>query len=209
MWKKGASLVLGLFASLDVSAGMLAEIRHEVRTEFGVYRPYPVEVVPQVEPYAVEPDFSNVANFEKFSFGEEEKALLLKNGFFVSPSRYKQMYDIYMKEGQVPIFVTTDCVLHTFHMLYDNMLRLLEVGRFCSDLDALNKAMLEQMHSQTEDPKVKEILRKDVAYLSVATKLLDPDTPVPEYVLALIDAHRSFEEVFQGYDVVREDDVQA
>lgn len=205
MWKRGASLVLALFAALDVSAGMLAEIRHEVRTEFGVYRPYPVEVVPQVKPYVVEPDFSNVANLGKFSFGEEEKALLLKNGFFASPSNYKQMYDIYkeLMERQVPIFVTTDCVLHTFHVLYDNILRLLEVGRFCSDLDALNEAMLEQMekmYNQTEDPKVKEVLRRDVAYLSVATKLLDPDTPVPEYVrdlveaeLALIDAHRGFE----------------
>ncbi|HDH99642.1 MAG TPA: hypothetical protein ENF74_01485, partial [Firmicutes bacterium] len=107
MWKRGASLVLALFAALDVSAGMLAEIRHEVRTEFGVYRPYPVEVVPQVKPYVVEPDFSNVANLGKFSFGEEEKALLLKNGFFASPSNYKQMYDIYkeLMERQVPIFV--------------------------------------------------------------------------------------------------------
>lgn len=204
MWKRAASLVLGLFAA-DVSAGMLAEIRKEVVTEFGVYRPYNVEVVPRLEPYRVEPDFSNVANFGKFSFGEEEKALLLKNGFFASPSSYKQMYDIYkeLKERQVPIFVTTDCVLHTFHVLYDNMLRLLEVGRFCSDLDALNKAMLEQMeemYNQTEDPKVKGVLRKDVAYLSVATKLLDPDASIPEYVrdlvdaeLALIDAHRGFE----------------
>ena len=197
-----SNLCLAIFT--PTYAGMMAEITGDVETEFGTYHPYPVNIVPRVQPYTIDPDFNNVYNFDKFQFSEDEKALLLENGFVARPTSYKQLYDVYkdLKDRQTPIFVTTDCMLHTFHVLYDNMLRLLEVRRFAEDLDALNKAMLSEMadmYLQTEDAAVKEILRKDVAYLSVATLLNDPDYTVPDYVadlvsdeLALIYAHEGF-----------------
>ncbi len=198
------------FFSTSTSAKMLADITADVETEFGTYHPYPVDIVPQVPSYTIRPDFSNVSNFGDFNFTEQERALLLENGFVATAPSYKQLYDVYkaLKERETPIFVTTDCMLHTFHVLYDNMLRLLEVNRFASDLDALNRAMLdkmETMYDQTTDPGVKEILRKDVAYFAVGTRLLDPVAAIPDYVgdlveseLALIDAHegRAYSPIF-------------
>jgi hypothetical protein len=191
------------------SAGMIADITSDVETEFGTYHAYPVDIVPQVQPYTIQPDFSNVSNFGEFSFTDQEKALLLENGFVATPTSYKQLHDVYkmLKESEVPIFVTTDCMLHTFHILYDNLLRLLEVQRFASDLDALNRAMLDKMeimYSQTADPGVKEVLKKDLAYFAVGTKLLNPAVAVPQDVeelvqeeLALIEAlDRAYSPIF-------------
>ncbi|MCK4416721.1 MAG: DUF3160 domain-containing protein, partial [Candidatus Latescibacteria bacterium] len=203
-------LAFCLFFSASVPAQMIANITADVETEFGTYHPYSVDIVPQVPPYTIQPDFSNVSNFGEFSFTDQEKTLLLENGFVAMPTSYKQLHDVYkmLKESEVPIFVTTDCMLHTFHILYDNMLRLLEVQRFASDLDALNRAMLdkmETMYNQTEDLGVKEILKKDLAYFAVGTKLLNPVALIPQDVeelvqgeLALIEAHlgRAYSPIF-------------
>ncbi|MCK4591472.1 MAG: DUF3160 domain-containing protein, partial [Candidatus Latescibacteria bacterium] len=202
-------LAFCVFFSASVPAQMIADITTDVATEFGTYHPYPVDIVAQVPPYTIQSDFSNVSNFSDFNFTEQEKTLLLENGFVAAPTSYKQLHDVYkmLKEREVPIFVTTDCMLHTFHILYDNMLRLLEVERFAADLDALNRAMLnemETMYNQTADPEVKEVLKKNVAYFAVGTKLLDPTVAIPQAVeelvqgeLALIEAlDRAYSPIF-------------
>ncbi|MCD6170524.1 MAG: DUF3160 domain-containing protein [Candidatus Latescibacteria bacterium] len=193
------------FFSTSTSAQMLADITADVETEFGTYHPYPVDIVPQVPSYTIRPDFSNVSNFDDFNFTEQERALLLENGFVATASSYKQLYDVYkaLKERETPIFVTTDCMLHTFHVLYDNMLRLLEVNRFASDLDALNRAMLDKMetlYNQAEAPEVEEALKKDVAYFAVGTRLLNPAAAIPEDVVDLVEAELLLIDAHEGFD---------
>ena len=57
-----------LIVSQTSSQQMIANITEDVETEFGTYRPCFVEMVPNAEPYIVEPDFSNVANISDFTF---------------------------------------------------------------------------------------------------------------------------------------------
>lgn len=204
---------------LSISSGeaqMIADIRQDVQTEFGVYHPYIVAITPQAEPYEVASDFSNVKNFtaldEFYQFSEIERSLLLQNYFIARPGlfteifskRFKQIYDLYKdcKEHGIPIFVTADAMLHTFHVLYDYALRVLEVQRFAHDLDHLNKAMLVEMkrlyHATTED-SLKGIVRKNVAYFAVATKLKDPTAAVPPYVADLVQQELDLIEAHQGF----------
>jgi hypothetical protein len=198
------STLLLLLLPLTIEAKVIATITKDLQTAFGVYHPYPVRVTPSVTPYTLNPDFSNVANFSRFSFSEAEKALLFKNGFVAQPSSAKQIYDVYneCKEREIPIFVTTDAMLHTFHILYDYALRILEMRRLAGILDRLTKDLVEQTQTQYDqaiDGKARTALLKNFAYCSVATVLIDRTFSVPPLVkdlvdreLALIDAHQGF-----------------
>ncbi len=172
-------LAVSLFACPDFAHGQTANITSDVQTEFGVYHPYAVSVTPAVATYTFSLDFSDVTNFSKFAsaFAEADKSLLRQNHFVSKPSQFKQIYSLYnsAKENNIPQFVTTDALLHTFHILYDYSLRLLEVKRFADDVKALNHAVLERMWEyfhQTGSPSDSSLMgkaiQKDIAYLTVA-----------------------------------------
>lgn len=205
---------------LPLHAQMLADITSDVETEFGTYRPYLVEVAPSLEPYTVEPDFSNVVNYGTFAFSAAEQALLVQNGFVArfQPNRqqgtgYKQIFDIYYecRDYEIPIFVTTDALLHTFHILYDYTLRIMEMEQFIPDLDSLTTALVakaRQHYETISDSTLKQAALKNLAYTSVAASLLDSAFTIPAEVqslaqaeLDLIDAHAgtAFSPIF-GYE---------
>ena len=179
-------------------------IKIPVTTDFAKYQPYLVEITPSAESYRLPVSLGQVKNKKLFSLsGVEQK--LEKQGFVAIPSNYNQVYDLYKDntdDGR-PNFVTTDSVLHTYHILYDYTLRNLEINKFIPDLKNLNRVLLDSAQSQfasVGDSKLKVSARKNVAYFTVASKLLDPNTPVPsdvrdlvEQELALIEKHSGFE----------------
>ncbi|MDZ7261245.1 MAG: DUF3160 domain-containing protein [candidate division KSB1 bacterium] len=177
-------LALHLIFSGTLQAQMIADIQQDVPTEFGVYHPYLVTITPNAAPYTVAPDFSNVVNFSDFHFTEAEKSLLAQNYFVVSPRRetggtgYREIYDIYneCRELGIPIFVTTDAMLHTFHLCFDNILKICEEQKFFADLNNLLLALLDETQNQyaaTSDSSVRQALLTNLNYLIVAEKLLD------------------------------------
>ena len=179
-------------------------IKTPITTDFAKYQPYLVEINPSTESYRLPVSLGQVKNKKLFSLsGVEQK--LEKQGFVAIPSNYNQVYDLYKDntdDGR-PNFVTTDSVLHTYHILYDYTLRNLEINKFIPDLKNLNRVLLDSAQSQfasVGDSKLKVSARKNVAYFTVASKLLDPNTPVPsdvrdlvEQELALIEKHSGFE----------------
>lgn len=174
------------------SPPMVADITKDVKTEFGIYHPYPVDVTPSCTLYTIEPDFSNVINYKDFSFSPKEESLLSKNGFVATPSSYKEIYDIYneCKEKEIPVFVSGDAMLHTFHLLYDRILLTCETKKFFEDIENITDVLLEKSMEEYEsakDEKVKEAARYNVAYLSVVEELLDPAFSTPSYVKDLVD----------------------
>ncbi|MBU1879303.1 MAG: DUF3160 domain-containing protein [Chloroflexi bacterium] len=167
------------------------------------YVPVPVSVNATLP--ATQIALADVTNPEIIAgLSAERRALLEQNGFLVIAYGPQQIYDFYKsaKERGDPIYVTTDSVLHTFHILYDYALRLAEAGYFIPDLEKLNAAMLDaalEQYAQGEGP-VKEAARLNLAYFSVATRLLAPEAETPADVedlvraeLALIEAHAGFQ----------------
>jgi len=171
-------LIVCVFATeCNVLAEPIARITGDVATEFGTYQPVLIDVVPAVNPYTINEDFSNVVNFNNFDLNTEAEALLLENGFACTASCYRQVYDIYneCEDRGIPAFVTSDACLHTYHILYDNMLRILEVQYFYNDLDKLTIALIEHIQTSYEsatDSTVKEAALEAKAYLYVALSLL-------------------------------------
>jgi len=169
---------------------------------FAEYVPYEVEVRPSVPPYEV--DLDRVANPDLLTrLTDEQRALLEKNGFVVVPSRIEQIYEVYKsaKERGIPIFVTTDALLHTYHILYDYTLRAAEINYFVNDLKGLNAAMIKAAEEQysAATGKVREAARRNLAFFSVASALLDPDTQIPAEVAKDVQAELNLIEAHQGF----------
>jgi hypothetical protein len=179
-------------------------IAETVPGSFAAYEPYPMEVEPSVQPYAV--NLNSVANPDTLLIlSEQQRTLLEQNGFVVVPYGAQQIYQIYQaaKDQGQPIFVTTDALLHTYHILYDYTLRFTEIEHFVGDLQGLNEAMLTASLQQYKSAsgQVQEAAERNVAFTAVASALLDPGVAVPSEVkdvvqaeLALIEAHEGFTE---------------
>ena len=147
---------------------------------FADYVPYQVEAQPAVPGYEI--DLGQVANPDLLTrLSDEQRALLEENGFVVVPSRVAQIYEIYKsaKERGIPIFVTTDALLHAYHILYDYTLRSAEINHFVNDLQGLNSPMWEIAAKQylAATGEVQEAARRNLAFFSVASLLLNP---IPE-----------------------------
>ena len=167
---------------------MIATITEDVETNFGTYHPIPINFSPQVPNFTVEPDFSNVANFSKFEgmFNSVDTALLLKNHFTVKKSQYQQLYDIYNKctwHG-TPLFVTSDAVLHIYHVLFDYFLSQIEIQKFVTTLNDLTEVLIQHTESQMNQINsslAKEAAKRNLAFLYVAKKLLNGNIVVVPY----------------------------
>lgn len=197
----GIAILLLIF---PFQANSMPRIISNIETEFGNYIPYISDVNPAVKPYIIDPNLSNISNLDAFQFTETEKKLLVKNGFVARPSNFKQVYDIYnyCQKHNIPIFVTTDSLLHVYHILYDYTLRIIESREFFDDLGNLNAVMLKQAISQYESANTslaKSAAQKNIAFFAVASVLLNPKVPIPSVVkdivnaeLNLINSHAGF-----------------
>jgi len=140
---------------------------------------------------------------------EGEKEKLAENGFVISiphGKKYRspdEALDIYhkAKRSHFPIFVTSDIVLHTSHLLFDWSLRFLEAASLHDDVVNLTDAMLTQSlnyHDEIDDDKLKKAAIKNAVFFNIAKALLTQSNleVMPENVkniitkeLNLIDEH--------------------
>lgn len=183
-----ATILVSLMAVINpVLAESITTITQDVSTEFGTYQPVIVNVSPSVSPYDISDDLSNVVNIGDFDLKTEAINLLSTNGFAAEASSYRQIYDVYneCKDYGIPVFVTTDACLHTYHILYDYVLRVIETNYFFLDLYNLTKAMIQDTQAiieETAETDVRKAALENLAYLSVAIKLLNPDVEVDSRV---------------------------
>ena len=185
-WQWPGMMALLLLASAaSLPAQMIAGINNPVATDFGTYLPHSVTITPAAPAWTVAPDLSNVVNQADFSFNSKESGLLVNQGFFVTPhgagSGYREIYDSYneAREQNIPIFVTTDALLHTFHLVFDRMLMEIELDHFYGDLDRLLTGLLDitlhQQYPALSDDSTRAALMRTIDYLIVAKKLLEPN----------------------------------
>jgi len=109
----------------------------------------------------------------------EAKELLRQNGFVVTPGDKDEVYDVYVecKEYNQPIFVTTDAVLHTSHIFFDYILRILEIEKLYDIAVKLTDTMLElsiKQYNEAKDVEVKEAARLNIGFFAVAKKEFNP-----------------------------------
>ncbi|HET7009874.1 MAG TPA: DUF3160 domain-containing protein [Anaerolineales bacterium] len=151
---------------------------------FAEYEEPAVRVEPAVAHEPIAADLSNVR--VAFLLAEALRRQLAQEGFVVAPGVEKEFFTVYEKAryDNQPVFVTSDSLLHVYHLLFDKVLRTAETEHFIPLLRDLNAAMLAQVDAQYQslkDGPWEEPARRTVAFVGVASKLLDPEVEVPAY----------------------------
>ncbi len=169
---------------------------------FAAYKEVPVSVVPAVKPYKVASDLGNVSNRNTFRLSSAAMELLSKNGFVVVPNDHlKEFFWLYEdnRYRPVPTLVTTDSMLHNYHLFFSHLLRVIETEKLILELKTLSSAMLSNSQKLLDSVKGtgwENAARRNTGFFAVGTKLLDTDAPIPREVknevekeLALIAKH--------------------
>ncbi len=125
----------------------------------------------------------NYENFtSKIPLSEDAVERLEKNGFVVmndpfAPNRDEitASYKL-LKNLEVPIFVTSDSLLHIYHIQFDETLRRIEEEHFYDDLWMISELMLARSEADynATSGEAKEAAKRNVAFFSIALSLLEP-----------------------------------
>jgi hypothetical protein len=144
-----------------------------------------LSISPDAPDYLLPLDLNEVTNFGEveatFYLTESQKQLLQENGFVVIPWHGDDVVQPYktLKEREIPIFVTSDTLLHLYHIQFNEILKRLEEEEFFDELIDMSLAMLDrsiQDYQSFDDADLKEAARRNVAYFAVALSLLQTPT---------------------------------
>lgn len=174
--------------------------------DFGHFQDYPVNVKPSVPPYQVASDLSNIANRNRFVFSPEAQALLVKNGFVIIPGDGLEFFGLYEpnRYDKIPNFVTTDAMLHNYHLFFNHLLKTVEQEKLIPSLKQLNASMLSQsaqVYQQLKGSAWENAARRNLAFFSVGSRLLDPGVSIPYEVQSIVDQEIALINAHQGWAV--------
>ncbi|MBU1921690.1 DUF3160 domain-containing protein [Patescibacteria group bacterium] len=170
-------------------------------SKFAEYEEVAVNINPQVADYTVSQGLTNVINADDFVFSQDAEDLFVKNGFVVIPAKYDEFFSVYEmnRYADTPNFITTDSILHNYHLMFNYLLKNLEEEKLTYELQDLNEAMLGAAMEQYESlagTEWENAAKRNVAFFSVGSVLLDEDVEIPQIVqdevdeeLNLIEAH--------------------
>ncbi len=189
-------------------------ITETVETDFADFIPYNEAFILNAPQYSISPGLTNIVNLGLFpTLTVEDRQLIENNGFVAVPqSEFKQIHGILLDNdyNDLPSFVSSDAVLHAFHVLYDIALREVETFSFWNLLGNLTASLVNSSYAQylnVPEGRWQDAALRNVMFFSVALSLFDNQTTVYEevqdavdQVLALIEAHQGFsDQWFMGY----------
>src|SRR5690606_17036394 len=117
---------------------------------------------------------------QKYNLTNYERELIHKHGFMVSERLSKVSFGEALNEifhNDLPVYVSTDAILHAFHISYDRILRDLEVEllipKVSALLDLLHSKMPELHQRYQSNPQMNVMLRDVDVYITVGRKLFN------------------------------------
>lgn len=154
------------------------------------YVPFPALDLKEVEYY------KNIS--EVFEPDSAEWDLIGENGFVVMESdkfwqknTFEDMYYNYW-HYDLPVFITTDSILNTFHLLFDQFLQEAENKTLRPLLNEMTSELLKQaseVHDGVSDPTLKKNMKEIVIFFGVASRLLETGDPIPGFVVAEVESY--------------------
>lgn len=132
--------------------------------------------------YNETPDFSDVLYFDsvktKYSLTSDELSLLKQNHFVVSERLSHESFnaaltDIFNKD--LPVFISSDAILHVLHLSYSRILKEMEKGLMSSNLEGYLKEFYDDVPtlvSKYHDKGIDESLQDLDLYATVAYSLI-------------------------------------
>ena len=137
---------------------------------------------------------------KKYSLTEYERTLIEAHGFMVSERLKRQSFGAALDEiftYDLPVFVSSDAVLHAVHMSYDAMLKQVEQYMLGQKLDSLLEALHHQLPALAVRyngyPAMKQMLMDVDLYITVPRKLLGRTiSPVFPEMTSTVDSMLNF-----------------
>jgi len=122
-------------------------------------------------------DFSS-----KISLASRALSLLEKNGFVIIKNPFNGKEEMItnpyktLEYREIPIFITTESLLHLYHIQFDETLRQIEEKEFFDAIWEIDKALMDKSveHYNSASGDLKEAAKNNVAYFAVALSLLQP-----------------------------------
>jgi len=138
--------------------------------------------------YALPLALDKITNSQKiesqFQLNGDQQQLLRSNGFVVIQWHGDDIVEPYetLKDREVPIFVTSDTLLHLYHIQFNEILKRIEEEEFFDSILDMSKAMLERAiedYQAFSDSDLREAARRNAAYFAVVLEL--SQTPTEGY----------------------------
>ncbi|MBU1445774.1 DUF3160 domain-containing protein [Patescibacteria group bacterium] len=157
----------------------------------------------QVPDYTIDADLGNVDYSDLVNGPDGTKKVLAENGFVVLENGYNEFFSIYEdnRYEYYPSFVTTDSVLHTYHLYFNFLLKSLETNELYDLAESITDDMMAlslEQYAELEGTDWQNAAKRNVAFFAVAQSILsDGAADVPALVadevaseLALIAGHQ-------------------
>lgn len=162
------------------------------------FAPYPrsVQTLPDtpVQPGPAEGDVEKVEGLDVLDSSQQEQ--LFEVGFIVQPGRFNSFIEAYdqLSQQDLPFFISSDLILHTFQTVSSVAWQQTAAHYLAADLEALSKALVETSFAQWQEavdagPQAElltEATRDNLAFFSVAARLLDPSFEAPSPVAGVV-----------------------
>jgi hypothetical protein len=120
--------------------------------------------------------------YTKIPLDEDALRLLEENGFVVVRNPFNQEEEYItlpyksLKRQDIPIIVTSDSLLHLYHIQFDETLRQIEEREFYDTIWTMSLELLNESIGdyKSYNGELKEASRRNVAYFAVGLGLLEP-----------------------------------
>lgn len=135
------------------------------------------EYIPSVPSYTVEADFSNVENMDRFYFQDHMKEKLAENLFLVENGSWSEFFDLYEANRyvQCPSFITTDSMMHTYHLYFSMLQKNTELEYLADLVDTLSIQMAEEalaQHEQLIGTEWEDAAAMNVVFFTIGASLM-------------------------------------
>ncbi|MEA1936671.1 MAG: DUF3160 domain-containing protein [Patescibacteria group bacterium] len=148
----------------------------------------PLDVELKTAQYSLPLKASSIKNYQDFSkkvsLDDKTLSALNKNGFAVIDNSFnpneEDITNPYktLKDKEIPIFITSDSLLHLYHIQFDETLRQIEEREFYDNIWEISEELLDVQtkiyNSSQQDSELAEAYRRNIIYLSVGLELLKP-----------------------------------
>ncbi len=166
----------------------LAGVQTEKLNFINYYSLNSLNVSLEVPPYNLPLNTGEISNFNDFCaeipLDEDAARMLEKNGFVVIRNTFNPKEEYItkpyktLKQKEIPVFITSDSLLHLYHIQFDETLRQIEEREFYDAIWQISKELLnnsvEDYNNYNFSGDLKEASRRNVAYFAVGLSLLQP-----------------------------------
>lgn len=148
---------------------------------------------PSVPAYQTAADCSNVTNIDRFYLQDQMLEKLAQNNFVVVNSNSTEFFDLYEMNRylEIPSFITTDSMMHTYHLYFAMLQKNTEKNYLCDEVNKMSLKMYENslnIREQLVGTEWEDAANLNAAFFAIGATLMGNKVDVPEYISDVVMA---------------------